>query len=107
MYRPFVIAALTLVGSCASPAQRRQEALMNEIEASIDLPKGARPLASYARYYAYVTPDEIIGAYMIPHLDSLPGEQCEEISTNFATRTVPFRFQLPKERKWAQANELG
>ena len=65
---------------------------MNEIEATIHLPKGARPLASYARYYAYVTPDEVMGEYMLPHLDDPPGQQCEEINTNFTTRDEPCSF---------------
>jgi hypothetical protein len=101
MHRPLVIAALTFVGSCSSPGQRRQQALMNEIEASIDLPKGARSLSSYARYYAYVTPDEIIGAYMVPHMDDPMGRQCEEIDANFTTRTVP--CSLPA----AEGKEVG
>lgn len=88
MFRTFLIAVLTLVGSCSSPSQRRQEALMNEIEATIRLPKGARPLASYARYYAYVTPDVVMGEYMLPHLDDPPGQQCADINMNFTTTNV-------------------
>lgn len=77
---------------------------MNEIEATIHLPKGARPLASYARYYAYVTPDEIMGAYMLPHLDDPPGQHCEEFKTNFTSRNVP--CSLPAaEGKEVEANE--
>lgn len=77
---------------------------MNEIEATIHLPKGARPLASYARYYAYVTPDEIMGEYMLPHLDDPAGHQCEEIETNLTTRNVPCSVPA-REGKEVGANE--
>jgi hypothetical protein len=77
---------------------------MNEIESTIQLPTGARPLANYARYYAYITPDEIMGEYMLPHLDDPPGQECENINANFTTRTVP--CSLPAiEGKEVGANE--
>lgn len=77
---------------------------MNEVEATINLPKGARPLASYARYYAYLTPNEVMGEYMLPRLDDPPGQQCEQINTNFTTRNVS--CSLPAaEGKEVGANE--
>jgi hypothetical protein len=107
MYRPFVIAVFTLVSCCSSPAKRRQEALMNEIETSIHLPTGARSLASYARYYAYVTPDEIVGEYMLPHLDDPPANSAKISMRTSRPGLFPVRFPLSKERKSVLTNEFG
>ena len=85
-----VAIAFLLVAGCSTPEQRRHEALMNQIEKQVQLPKGARPLSGYARYYAYGEGGQIVGFYMVPQDDDVrPGETCEQVFENLKTREVP------------------
>src|SRR5689334_10246854 len=58
------LSALLLL-SCAGPEERAHQALMDKIEAQVRLPKGARPLAEYSRYYAKGDRNEIVAIYLI------------------------------------------
>jgi hypothetical protein len=80
---------------------------MDRIEKQVHLPKGASPLADYSRYYSDDGKGEIVAVYLIiPRDEPRPGETCEELTTNFTSRTVPCRpVQLPwaipaGQRRW-------
>lgn len=103
---PFVVIGLVL-GSCSSPAEREHNRLMDQIEAQVRLPTGARRLQEYARYYAYGDHADVIGEYVIPMDDSpRPVEVCEDLSANFTSRKVPCQsfktdWAMPAgERRW-------
>lgn len=89
MLRACAVVVLMLLGACSSPAERRQEALMDEIESTIHLPAGPRSLASYARYYAYDAPNEVLGVYMLPRLDNPPGRECEDLKIDGTSQRAP------------------
>ncbi len=101
-----VVAALLLT-NCSTPEERQQNALMDQIEKQVQLPKGARPLGDYARYYTYAENGDVHGVYLMPFNDeSRAGESCEELSANFTSRDVPCpSLQSPDaiavgKRKW-------
>ena len=72
---------------------------MNQIEKQVQLPKGARPLGEYARYYADTKGGEVVAVYLIPMNDEIrPGESCAELLENFTTREVPCE---PMHHPWA------
>jgi len=89
-----------LVSAGSSPEARQRKELLDNIEASIRLPAGAKPLASYVRYYA---PDErgnVVGVFLLPGLDELPtGEGCEELPGHNSTE--------PCKSSWPKSRELG
>ena len=67
------------VAAAAASADRR-ELLMDEIEGKLVMPAGAKPLASYARSYAYdekekATPGLVIGIYDSLTRDRKPGRR--------------------------------
>jgi hypothetical protein len=102
-----IAALLMLVSGCSSPQERKREALMNKIEKQVQLPKGARPLSEYARYYADKGDGVVAAVFLIPLSDEMrPGEGCEELLENFASREVPcepmqFEWAMPAgERRW-------
>ena len=72
---------------CASGAQTEQITLMDEIERSIAMPIGARPLAEYARFYARARDGKIVGAYILP------------------TTGVPFSLKAG-ERRWSDEEHV-
>lgn len=61
---------------------------MNAIEEQIRLPEEARPLDSYARYYAAGPKGEVTGVYVVPFPDIGPDDMCEEVAEDMTTRTV-------------------
>ena len=72
---------------------------MNEIESKLQLPKGARPLEEYARYYTDDDRGHVIGVYVIPMNDDLrPGDKCEELTANLSSHEVPCE---PFKPDWA------
>lgn len=83
-------AAALVVAAYSTPAERRHERLMDEIEQKLQLPEAARPLGEYARYYAYGSNGDVEAVYLIPFEDALlPGEGCEEVMPDFTTKEVP------------------
>ena len=57
---------LTPLLLAAAPSHTSSEALMDRIEATVQLPKGAWPLDEYGRYYAYSKPGEVLAIYLVP-----------------------------------------
>jgi hypothetical protein len=100
----FAVVALSLAG-CSSPADRAREALLDNIEQSIRLPAGAKPMASYARYYAPSGRGEVVGIFILPGLDDLPpGEGCEELRENGTSR--PCSFAWPRSTAVGAGNRV-
>jgi len=95
--------ALLLVG-CSSREDRRTAAMMDRLEQHVQLPKGARPLSAYARYYAAARGGDVEALYLIPWQgDVRAGESCEELTVNFTSRTVP----CPKMKSPADELKAG
>ena len=101
--------APVLLLACSSPTKSERDVLMDRIERQVKLPEGARPLKDYARYYANGERGEIEAIYVIPFSEKvLPGEICEELLENFATKQVPCTdlenpFDLPAgQRRWVK-----
>ena len=65
-----------------------QAALMDEIEALVRLPEGARALEDYARYYAFGPGSEIVGIYTLPFARPEDGG-CAETADNAALPPPP------------------
>ena len=109
-----IAATAALLSGCSTPEERGREALMDQIEKQVQLPKGARPLSEYARYYAETGKSEVHAVYLIPISGELgPGEGCSELTENFSLKDVPceptadFPGLAPGERKWvADEDEL-
>jgi len=59
-----MVLALLLLG--AAPSDTSAEALMNRIEASVQLPEGAGQLNDYGRYYAFLKPSVVLAVYLVP-----------------------------------------
>lgn len=92
--------AASWLASCSSPEYRAQQALMENIEQSIRMPTGAKPLASYVRYYAPSRPGEIVGIFILPGLDELPpGEGCEQLRENGSSTQCSF--------SWPKSSAVG
>jgi hypothetical protein len=77
-------AALALVGvpmlaCCANSEQQKQNTIMDTIEESVALPAGARPMAAYARYYAFTASGHVRAHYRIPRQSGARArDKCEE-----------------------------
>jgi hypothetical protein len=69
MAKAITIAVALLVAGCSSPEERRNGAIMHRLEQGVQLPKGARPLSAYARYYAFAPTGDVEALYLIPSLD--------------------------------------
>jgi hypothetical protein len=61
----FLIAALALCG-CSARAKNPHDQIMDKIESSVRLPKGANPLRDYARYYAFDDKGLVWAVYALP-----------------------------------------
>ena len=80
---------LLLTTSDAAAVVPHQEALMDEIERTIVLPKGANPFQAYGRNYAFADDHKIIATYVLPSppLDlSKPGSCTSAAPPNFEGR---------------------
>jgi hypothetical protein len=67
---------LLLVAANSPRDTRKQVALMDEIERSLVLPAGARPLQAYGRNYAYSGSDEVTAVYLLPDAPMPKGWTC-------------------------------
>ncbi len=105
------VVAFSLIG-CSSPEARTRDAetrardaLMDSIENSIRLPTGAKPLDTYARYYAPASGEDVVGVFILPGLDDLPpGEGCEELLPNMTT--APCYYAWPKSTDVGAGNRV-
>lgn len=107
MKRTMLVSSIVVLAGCSTAEARQREALMDQIEDRVQLPKDAGPMASYRRYYASSGDGKVTAVYLMPFDDGpRPGDICEEILTDFTTREVPcepmeFEWEIPAgERKW-------
>ena len=85
----FQFAALYLLAFMSSGCSRagsRQDELMDEIERSVVLPKGAERLAAYGRYYAFSDRQTVVASYLLPLPVPSFDEGCEEMSEDLSSR---------------------
>jgi len=79
-----------LLTSCSTPEERKNEALMAQIEQQVQLPKGALPLENYARFYADAGRGEVAAVYMLPSaIQKMAAEQCEQLTGIETSKDVP------------------
>lgn len=99
-----LLVALLIIPSCDEGEEPRHHRLMNEIEAQLILPKGALPMAQYARYYAEQG-GKVHGAYTT-EIEKRPADfGCEEFQADDSTRAMecPARADLkPGRRRWVK-----
>lgn len=100
------------------PAPDR-EALMRRIETKVQLPKGARPLGAYDRYYRWSAPGEVVAGFVLPYPPSNPDEGCTIVDSKGERPCPPptardretyrkamARFKGPRERVWVNGKYL-
>jgi hypothetical protein len=98
----FVALSLT---ACSSPEGRAREALLDNIEQTVRLPAGAKPLQSYVRYYAPAGGGEVVGIFILPGVDELAaGEGCEQLREDGPT--VPCTYDWPKSTGVGAGNRV-
>lgn len=104
----FAIASLITLAGCAQSEKSDQAALMDEIENSIRLPSGARPLDGYARYYTGYE-GSVHGAYTTKIEAPRPSDYgCEEFQLNGRTKAVPcpaIADARHGERRWVKFDD--
>ena len=84
------ILVAALLAGCTSREAAREDAVMDRIEQNIVMPRGARSLGSYARYYAPDSDGLINGIYIAPELEKTePGAGCADVTVNFTLQAVP------------------
>jgi hypothetical protein len=85
--RSLILAAL-LLPACtpAAPAGAHEQALMDEIEASIHLPADARPLSAYGRSYSYASGGRVEAVYLIPSSPPPPNDGCDVMTADLKSR---------------------
>ena len=85
-----IAAMVILLTSCSTPEERKNEALIAQIEKQVQLPKGALPLNYYARFYADAGHDEVAAVYMLPSvIEKMAAEQCEQLTGIDTSKSVP------------------
>jgi hypothetical protein len=106
-----IVAMVILLTSCSTPEERRNEAIMVEIEKQVQLPKGALPLNDYARFYADAGRGEVAAVYMLPSvIEKMAAEECEQLTGIDTSKNVPCATsEIGKvkagERQWVGGHE--
>jgi hypothetical protein len=96
---------MLLLTACSTAEERRQKALMDQIEHELRLPTGAHPLSKYARYYAFAD-GGVHAVYIIPwDAKAMPAEDdgCEERTARRSTASIAKSRSIHSE----QANDAG
>jgi hypothetical protein len=89
-----------------SPVQHDREALMDRMEASVQLPKGASPLNSYAKLYADAGHGLVIAVYALPtFIEQAAVQECSDMQLDGTLKDVPcvsksVRGLQSGERRW-------
>ena len=91
MNRCFALAVLVASQGCSQTMISGTATTMGEIERKVRLPKQARPLAAYARYYAPRSDGKVVGIYVltVADLSRASDEGCAEMDSNFELKDVP------------------
>lgn len=96
------------------------EALMDEIEQAVVLPKGAQPLSAYGRNYALYAPGRVMATYLLPSPAPKYSDGCykmgktirpctkDEIEESFSSRTrrATLETQANTRRWYDDPNDL-
>ena len=98
-------AAASVLAACSpsGPPPSPQDAMMDAIEAGLQLPPGASALSAYGRSYAYDQESrEIVGVYVIPASPNPPGTTCTSLS-GAAVACPDMPLDLPAgQRRWVK-----
>jgi len=95
-----------ILTSCSTPEERRHDALMDQIEGQVQLPKGASPLDDYIRVYAAGGKDQVIASYALSSVVSDAAKQeCADVAIDGSAKAVPcvspvVRAAKPGDRVW-------
>lgn len=86
---------------------------MDRIEAMVRMPRGAQPLAAYARFYAAVDGGRISGVYLVPSGPMPADWGCSEMTPEGESREVRCDPSVMRgdgvragERRWVEADRL-
>ena len=94
-----MVVAAILLTSCSTPEERKQQALMDQIEHEVRLPTGAHLLNAYARYYAFEN-GAVHAVYIIPWDNTpLTGDVCKTRSHDYNCHILLNPLKAG-ERRW-------
>ncbi|MDB5707902.1 MAG: hypothetical protein JWN66_5018 [Sphingomonas bacterium] len=96
---------LLLLLAAAAPLPNRHDALMDEIERTVRLPKSANPLSSYGKSYAFAKPGKVMAIYLIPEPLHDPSLGCAVITEDLGSR--PCTSQEIKESRDRDARSVA
>jgi hypothetical protein len=111
MKTAYILALLSFASACSPAKERRLSILLDKIDQAIVMPAKAKPLESYARYYA-LRPDGKIDIFMDGNVYSGPQPStfgCSEITKNDGLKDVPCDMPAePKagERRWVSIQDM-
>ena len=77
---------MLLVAAAPASSYRYQQALMDQIERAVVLPKGAKPLSAYGRNYAFSGRDKVVAMYLLPSPPADLSQGCEVMLEGFRSR---------------------
>jgi hypothetical protein len=108
-----LLLALLIFAGCSSPEHRQRDEIMNRIERTVRLPRGAHSLDEYARYYADAGEGDVKAIYLIPQIFSAAvGDTCTDMTVDGASVEVPCDDTAPPwqevaagERRWLERVE--
>jgi hypothetical protein len=92
---------LALCVGCAAETSGH-EAMMRQIEASVELPAGASAIDDYARNYAALPDGTVIAIYVKPHEPVTLDAGCDEVGADFETLPCSEETVAELERQDAQ-----
>ena len=81
-----ILALLSVAGLASATPPTRQQQLMDEVERSVVLPKGAQPLNAYGRNYAFSGKGKVVATYLIPFPPFDMSDGCDVMLKNFDSR---------------------
>jgi hypothetical protein len=105
MTKVLVVALAVVLAGCSSAEERRQQALMDMIEARVQLPAKAWRLEEYGRYYADAGDGTVDGVYLLPSEGLDADDTCTWIAADGSSRVAPCPprpdWEIPAdERRW-------
>lgn len=105
----YLLSLLPLAVEGPTAPSRRQEALMDEIEKAVVLPRAAQPMKSYGRNYASSGPDRVVATYLTPLPPLALREGCEVVLQDLTSRPCT-KSDIVASARWnadaAKANAI-
>ena len=77
---------IPLLAATPARASRYREALMDQVERAVVLPRGAKPLNAYGRNYAFNGHRQVVATYLVPSAPADPSQGCEVMLNNLGSR---------------------